>query len=117
MTTQSKTPPFRKLWKLEYPQAKIKFGREVVKTACTNKEAVVVKERADLLRGLFCKKNSNSGRVTKYDESEHREPKAGPLAQKINSTKNQIAQERIGEAQERLTVFQNRLEADLARTV
>jgi hypothetical protein len=116
MTTQ-KTTPFRTLWKLEYPQAKIKFGREVVKTACTNKEAVVVKERADLLKALFHKKNSSSGRVTKYDESEHREPKAGPLAQKINATKNQIAQERIGEAQERLTVFQNRLEADVAETV
>ena len=95
----------------------MKFGRPAIKAACTNKEAVVAKEREDFLRALFCKKNSNSGRVTKYDESEHREPKAGPLARKINSTKLMIAQERIGEAQDRLQIFRNRLEADLAGNV
>ena len=116
MTILNKVLPFRKLWKLGYTQAAMKFDRETIKAACINKEATIAKERADLLKALFHKKNSRSGAVVKYDDNDKRAPKLGPLARKINSTKNLISQERIGEADERLRIFQNHLETDMVRT-
>lgn len=110
----SPVPSFHTTFRLDYPQAVIKFGRAKVREACANKKESVDKERGDLLRALFCKRNSNSGRTTKYDESEHRDPKPGPLTRKIESTKLTIGQERIGEAFERLAIFQKRLDSEVS---
>jgi hypothetical protein len=112
-----KTPAFRTLFKLEYKNAVIKHGKPTIRKACQNKEQAVNKERQDFLRALFCKRNSWSGRVTKFSEKEGQSSKPGALTQKIESQRLMIAQERIGEAFERLTVFQKRLDADLEKRI
>lgn len=110
--SKNSLPSFRKVWKLGYAQAAIKYPRNVLVQVCVNKQATVNKERVDFLKAIFNRKNSSSGRIRKYDDDEHREPKPTPLFKKIESTKNLISQERIGEAFERLTIFRNHLVTD-----
>ena len=108
-------PSFRKVWKLGYAQAAIKYPRGVLVEVCQRKKAVVDKERVDFNKSIFGKKNSNSGRVRKYDDDERREPKPTPLFQKIESVRGIADQQRIGEAFDRLTIFKNQLELDIAQ--
>jgi hypothetical protein len=110
-----KTPAFRTAFKLEYPLAVTKFGKPALRQTCYNKEQTVNKERKDFLRALFCKQSSRSGRTTKFSEKEGQSSKLGPLTQDIESQRLTIAQERIGEAFERLTILQKRLDADVEK--
>ena len=111
----SKTPAFRTAFKLEFPLAITKFGKPALRQACHNKAQVVEKERNDFLRAVFCKQSSRSGRTTKYSEKEGQSSKPGALTQTIESQRLIIAQGRIGEAFERLTIIQKRLDADVEK--
>ena len=108
-----KTPAFRAIQKLEYAQSVIRFGKAAIRQACQNKTQTVDKERHDFLRALFCKRNSWSGRTTKFSEKEGQSSKPGSLTEKIESQRLMIAQERIGEAFERLTIIQKQLDIDV----
>jgi len=110
-----KTPAFRTIFKLEYPQSVIKYGKPAIRQACYNKAQVVEKERQDFLRAVFCKQSSRSGRTTKYSEKEGQASKPGALTQTIESQRLTIAQGRIGEAFERLTIIQKQLDTDVEK--
>ena len=102
-------PHFRIINKLQYPQAAIKFSRNVIELACANKNQAIEQERNALLKTLFGRKAWSSGRVSKNSDEESKAAKPGTFTDLINSPKASLACGRIGEQYDRLNIFYRHL--------